>query len=90
MSTSSLPVVGGVFASALLRTEVVRVLVHPELVQRREHFGTEVTAVRQVLLVRTDVLKEELQFLEGLIARLHHTPVHLNINKKIFKFSFFF
>lgn len=44
----------------------MRVLVQAELEQRREHFGTQVTAVRQVLLVRTDVLQEELQLLEGL------------------------
>lgn len=71
------PVVGGVFARVLLSTEAVRVLVQAELEQRREHLGTQVTTVRQVLLVRTDVLEEELQLLEGLRARLHHTLVHL-------------
>lgn len=56
----------------------MRVLVQAELEQRLEHFGTQVTAVGQVLLVRADVLKEELQLLEGLRACLHHTPVHLH------------
>lgn len=71
------PVHGGFLAGALLRTEAVRVLVHAQFEERGEDFVAEVTAVRQLLLVRPDVLKELVQLLKGLGAGLQHAFINL-------------
>lgn len=53
------------------------VLVHPQFKQGGEHFAAQVAAVRQLLLVRSNVFEELIELLEGLGAGLHHTLINL-------------
>lgn len=71
------PVDAGFLARALLWAEGVGVLVDSQFKQRWEHFPTEVAAVGQLLLVRSDVLQELIQLMESLGARLQHTFINL-------------
>lgn len=66
----SSPVDAGFLARVWLWAEGVRVLVYSQFKQRREHFSTEVAAVGQLLLVRSDVLQKLIQLLESLGAWL--------------------
>lgn len=58
------------------------VLVHPQLKQRGEHLATQVAAVGELLLVRPDVLQEQIQLLERLGTGLHHTLIYLKHSGK--------
>lgn len=71
------PVDAGFLAGALLWAEGVRVLVDSQFKQRWKHFGTEVAAVGQLLLVCPDVLQELIQLVESLGARLQHAFINL-------------
>lgn len=57
---------------------------HPQLEQGGEDFAAEVAAVRQLLLVRSDVFEELVELLEGLGAGLDHALINLPGRRFVF------
>jgi hypothetical protein len=62
---------------ALAWVETVHVLVSAELGERRELPTALVTAVRQLVVMLTDVLEESVELMKAFGARLQHAFVHL-------------
>ena len=62
---------------SLVWVQAVTVLVHSEVVERREGLAAHVAPVLHLVLVAFRVFEKRIEFVKRLAAALHYTLVHL-------------